>query len=110
MKIKNSIDLSTIKEPEEFMRHGSQAIQAIGDSVNGALEFDKNIRSQTVSVVFATANIDVAVSHTLNKTGVHYLVGKKSASCDVFSGKKASTDSTIYLQSTHPATVSVVLF
>ncbi len=109
-KILTSVDLSTINEPKEFMRHGSQAIQSIGDSVNGGLEFDKNMKTNTVVVVFASANTDVAVKHKLNKSSVHYLTGKKSVSCDIFTGTRAATTDTIYLQSTQPATVTLVLF
>lgn len=109
-RIKNSIDLSTIKEPVEFMRHGSQAIQAIGDQVNGGLEFGKNIRSDTVTVKFTAANTDTAVNHNLNKNPVHYIIGQKSATCDVFTGTRSATNGTIYLQSTAPATVTLVIF
>lgn len=109
-KIINTVDLTTIKTTEEFMRHGSRAIGETADAVNGNLEFDKNLKTQTIIVTFPTANTDVAIAHNFNKVSVHYMPVKKSATCDIVSGTKNSTPNTLYLQSTAPATVTLVLF
>lgn len=109
-KIQNHTGLSNIKDTGEFVTRGSQAIQEIGDTVNGKLEFDKNLNTQTVSVNFTTANTDVAVSHNLNKVGVNFIQANSSVACNVFKGKKVSTSNTLYLQSTQPATVTLILY
>ncbi len=109
-KITTHPDLSNITDPNEFMARGSGIVKDTVDQVNGGLEFDKNLNTQTVSVVFPTANTDVAVSHNLGRTGVKYFIGGKSVDCSVFDGSRAQTKTTIYLRSTQPATVTVVLF
>lgn len=108
-KITNSPNLSNLTDPKEFQRHASIAVGSVVDKINGGLEFDKNFNSQTVSVVFDQANTDVAVAHTLGRTGLKYLKAQSTADCSVYDGSKPATKDTIYLRSTQPATVSLVL-
>lgn len=108
-KIQVIQDLNKVKDPNEFMRHASQVHQQTTDAVNGGLEFDQNIRSQTVVVTFNAANTDVAVNHNLNKTDVNYLKGKQSAALSVFDGVTKATNKTIYLRADQPGTVTLIL-
>jgi len=107
-KIRKLSNLTTIKDPQEFMRHGSQAIGAAVDTINGGLEFDSNLNTSSVSVTFTAANTDTMVTHGLGKVPVGYLKSKASANCNIFDGTKSATDTVIYLQSTAPATVTLI--
>lgn len=109
-KITSLKDLGAVKDAEEFKRHAAPVIKETVDVVNGKLEFDKNMNTQTVSVVFAQANVDTAVPHNLNRLGLKYFPVSKSVDCSIYDGKRAQAKNVIYLRSTQPATVSLILF
>jgi len=110
-KVETHGDLGSIKDTTTFMRFCSSFLSDVTDVINGQLEFSLNIKSQVVSVTFNTANSDVTVTHTLNKTGVNFLVANKDVACDIYHGSQSDTSSTIYVRSTvAPATVVLVLF
>ena len=104
-------DLGSIKTPEEFMRFCSSFLSDLENAFNGLIEFDQNIKSQTVSVKFDSANVDKEIKHSLNKSSVNFLVANKDVSCDIYHGSGSDTGSTIFLRSTvAPATVILILF
>jgi formate dehydrogenase assembly factor FdhD len=96
--------------PDQFHKEASPVIQETVDTVNGKLEFDTNMNTQTVTVKFPVANTDLAIGHKLNKTTINYLVGSKSVDCSVYNGATANTKNTVYLRSTQAATVTLILF
>lgn len=110
MKLTNLADLSKITDAPTFMRMCSQVVQQIANVINGAVEFDANIASQTVSVTFKTANADTVVPHGLKRVVSKYLVASSSAATSVYTGHAAPTTSAVYLRATVAATVQVVLF
>jgi hypothetical protein len=111
MKISTPSNFSQIKSASDFMRYVSDWVSQATKAINGKLEFDTNLLTQTVQVIFAQANADVLVSHRLNKTGVLYFPVSKNVSCDVYTGGSAATTSGIYLRSTvSNSVVTVVLF
>ncbi len=101
--------LGSITDPVQFMRSASDVIAQLVDAVNGKIELDKNLKSQTITVVFPLANTDLGIAHNLNRTGLKYFPVSKTIACDVFTGATAATNNTIYLQCTHAATVVLVL-
>lgn len=105
----DNIDLGKIKDVSEFMRYCAKFCQNLFNLINGKLEFDSNILSQTVEVTFATANTDTKVSHSLNRTGLGYIVKSKSAACDVYDGNTAANNKAIYVRSTVATTVTLIL-
>lgn len=109
-KLRTRTDLTSLKDPAEWQRHGSQAVAEMGDTINGGLEFDKNFASQTVTVNFKTANVDVAVPHTLGKTGVNYLIARKSSNCTVYDGATMPQPNKLWLRSSAPGAVVLVLY
>jgi len=109
-QIPSMVDLTTITDTDEFMRGGSRAIEAIVDTVNGNLEFEKNIKSQIITLTFSTANADQGVMHRLNKTGVMWAIVTKYSACDIWLGTTPATTNTIYLQCTNPVQVTLLLF
>jgi hypothetical protein len=109
-KIQGFVDLGQIKTPDEFIRHGSQAIQSTVDVVNGKLEFDSNLNTKTITVTFAQANTDTPVTHNLGRVPGGYLPGKRSVNCSVFDGTKQDTTTVSYLQCSQPATVTLIFY
>ena len=108
-KIQSRTDLTSVR-PEEYQKHSAIAISEMADTMNGGLEFDKNINSQHVTVKFTQANTDTAISHSMGRSGLHYWKAKSSADCSIYDGAKASTNNTIYLRSTAVATVVLILY
>lgn len=109
-KISTRTNLAGLTDPKDFQKHGSAAISDIAETVNGSLEFDKNIKSQHVTVKFTQANVDTAVPHTLSKVGLHYLIAKKSADCSVYDGTRPASSNVVYLRCSQVATVVVILY
>lgn len=107
--IKNHLDLSNIKELDELVRFTSQAINQIHDILGGAVEFDSNILSQTVQIRFSQANVFQAVTHSLNRKGLRYIVVDKLAACDIYHDATRDNVSQIYLASTVATTVTLIL-
>lgn len=91
--------LGKIKDAETFQRMASQFVDDLHPVINGKIEFDKNIRSQSVNVTFPVADQDVTVNHTLNKTDVGYIKVSQSAACSIYDGSKPTTLTTITLRS-----------
>jgi hypothetical protein len=78
-------------------------------AINGNLEFDKNLLTQTVDVTFTAANTEQAISHNMRSIVSDYIICKKSAACDVYDGVSAATTSVIYLKCSQAATVRIIL-
>lgn len=109
-KVSSTADLGSIKDATEFMKSASAVIKDIVDTANGKLEFDSNLKTQTVSVTFLSANTNTSVSHGLKKTGVKYFAVKKTAACDVYDGTGQTSSSTMSLKGSAAATVTLILF
>jgi len=102
-------DLSNVKTLEDLIRYSSQGFNQLHDILGGSVEFDSNILSQTVSVRFAQANVHQAVTHSLNKKGLRYIVVDKLAACDIYHDATRDNISQIYLASTVATTVTLIL-
>jgi hypothetical protein len=98
-RITSITDLTNIFDPKQFMRFCAQAIKSIGNAINGNLEFDSNLKTQTVQFYFAVAYTDYKIVHNLNKTTVNYIVVNLSAGTQIFNGVTANTSNAIYLRS-----------
>jgi len=105
----DNIDLGKIKDVNEFMRYCSKFCNNLFGLINGKLEFDSNLLSQTVEVTFTAINTDTKVSHNLNRTGLGYIVKSKAAACDIYTGTTEATNKAIYLKSTVATTVTLIL-
>lgn len=110
-RLREKTDFHHAKDLPELARFSSQFATGVEAILNGRIEFGENIRSQTVSVTFPQANVDVAVRHKLNKIPVNFLVVNKSQALDVYHGAGADTLGMIFLRSTVAgATVTLILF
>lgn len=105
----DNIDLGKIVDPKDFMRYCSKFCANVFSLFNGKIEFDLNILSQTVTVTFVSSNTDTKVNHSLNRTGLKYIVASSGSACDVYDGVTPSTNSAIYLRGTVTTTVTIIL-
>ncbi len=100
-------DLTKIRDSDEFMRFGSNAISAILSTVNGNLDFT-NLKTQTVNVTFNQINANTPIAHNLNKTGVNYIVVSQDAATGIYRGS-GDTLKTVVLKATVATTVTLIL-
>lgn len=108
-RIKQIQDLSQIKDTDQFMKYSSQIHGDVVDQMNGKLEFDKNLATQTVTVTFPAANKQVAVTHNLGKKSVNYMTANSSSAAHIFNGPSSNTDNVLYLQASAAGTFTLVL-
>lgn len=109
-KVVSQADLGKITDPASFITYCAKFINDLIPVFNGGLEFDLNMKTQTVSINFSNANTDQSIPHNLNKTGVKYIVAQKKLSTDIYDGLTSSTTKTLYLRSTVATTVTLILF
>lgn len=102
-------DIQKITDNNEFMRFCSIVVAQIINGINGNLDFN-NLKTQTLGVTFSSANTDVKVTHSLNKTGINYFPVNLSAALTVYNGVGAATNSSIYLRSSAIGNVTLILF
>lgn len=99
------------KDIERFAANVGRFLEELQPLINGKIEFDINLATETVTTFFKFANTTQMVSHSLARTGLKYLICDKSAACDVFHPSSQDTKTAIAFQSTVAGvTVSLVLF
>jgi hypothetical protein len=110
-KLTTFTDLGKVTDPQEFIRFAAGAFIEMQSIINGKIEFDSNIASQTKTVYFPTANLDVSINHTLGKSSINYLVAQKTGPCDIYNGSVATTESIVNLRSNASGvTVTLILY
>ena len=92
-----------------FIKYATQAINQLQDIVDGSVDFDLNISSQTLVVVFAFSNTEQLINHTLNRSGLKFIIADKSVTCDVYHNAKRDNVSQICLSCTVATTVTIIL-
>lgn len=103
-------DLGRIKDLDTLIKYTSQCIQQLNNIVNGNIEFDSNIMSQTMSIKFTTANLDTMFTHTLNRKNLKYMIVDKTIACDVYHTASKDNASQICLACTQVTSVTIILF
>lgn len=109
-KLPSNYDLSNINDPTQFMQYSSIMNNDMANAINGGLQFDQNMSTQTVSVVFASADTEVVIPQSLNRVPTGYLIGGLSVASIVYTSTTAWTGATIYLKASMPCTALVVIF
>lgn len=107
--VKTKADLGNLKSLEDIIRYVAIFAKDIVQTVNGRLEFDQNMKSDTVDVTFDSANTEVEISHDLGKVPSGYLVAKASAACAIYDGDRRNTATKIYLKSSDVSTVRIIV-
>lgn len=104
-------NLGRITDPAQFIQYASRVISDIQAILNGKIEFDANIASQTVTTYFPAANADLVIKHELNRTGLKFMVVDKTGPCDIYHNSKLDSVSQIDLKSSVAGvTVTLILF
>lgn len=105
------ISTSNLNDAGSNAQYGSQVLDGVSQALNGGLSFADNFKCNSIDVTFQTANVAQSVAHTLNKTGVKYIVVSKNVAADVFSTGNRDTTKAIFLTCTvSSAQVSLVLY
>ena len=60
----------------------------------------QNLDGVWIQVVTGTANVDMTITHSLNRFPQGYLIFDKSAACDMYTGSVAATKTQITLRPT----------
>ena len=102
-------DLGRIDNLETLIKFTALCIQQLNNIVNGNVEFDANIASQTLTLKFNIANKEQLFIHKLNRKGLKFFVVDKSVACDVYHNARQDTVSQICLSCTVATTVTIIL-
>jgi hypothetical protein len=109
VRIKSNGDFSKISEPEEFQRQICIIMQDIVSALNGNIEFDLNMRSETLQIVFTAANVEMAINHNMARVPTGYIVAGANTATAIYN--LADPDQNyIYLYSSAIANVQVIVF
>lgn len=108
-KVTASTDIQQVK-PDEVARFTDLAFQDIVSTLNGNLDFQTNFNCKILSVTFSAANTQVAISHGLGRIPAGYLQISSSVAASVYNGDSSSSSSVLYLKSSAPATVGLIVF
>lgn len=109
-QIQSSVSLGNVNDTEEFMRYSSILHSDTSGVINGGLEFDKNLNTQTVDVTFVVANVDVTVPQSLGRVPTGFLVANLSVASIIYLGSQGFDSSNIYLRASVACTCKVIIF
>jgi hypothetical protein len=67
-------DLGRIEDLPTLIKYTALCIQQLNNIVNGNIEFDTNIASQTVSYTFTSTSTFVLIKHGLNRKNLKFML------------------------------------
>lgn len=102
-----SIDKAPLEDQPRFI---SIVLEQIIAALNSGLDFSTNFAGNTVSVVFASASAEQAISHNLGREPVGYIPVGLTTAMTVYNGSSANTAKVIYLQSSAVGTATLFIF
>ena len=117
-RVPNTLDLVEVTEHPWFSRFAMmlrRIYEQVSQAINGRISFGNgttpdNIDGVWISVTTpGTANTDFTVTHNLGRVPVGYIVMRKSAAVDVYTGSVAATTTQLTLRAT-VISVDVVIF
>lgn len=109
-KLRNLFNISNLKTIDDLIKYLSPVLSEISDTINGKLDFDSNIRTSFVTCVFTAANVETAITHTVGRVPMGYILAGSSAVTRLYDGTTANTDSIIYLKSDAAVTARILIF
>lgn len=111
MRIKLPIEVSNMSADDpRFVTSVAQTFNALALMLNGQISFIDNCKTSSVVVVFAAANKQQSVPHTLNKVPLGYIMIGSKAAAQIFDGTSGNTPQTLFVQSTVATTVRLLVF
>lgn len=109
-KVQATSKVATIKEDKDKFRFISIALEDLINQVNGNLEPVKNLKFNTVSVTFSSADSDVLVSHNLGRVISGYIQCGQSAALIVYDGSPISSTSKVNLKASAAGTARILFY
>lgn len=111
MKFTLPIKLSNLRAgDQDFVRWVSQIFDQVFTIFNRNISFTDNCKTSLVSVAFASANTQQAVTHNLGKTPVGYIIVESQGTGVVYDGATSWTNQYMYLQCTAIETKKLLIF
>jgi len=106
----SQVDLSKITDTTKFMQAASTIISNMQQAFNGNITF-QNFSAQIVTQIFLTANTDVRISHSLNRTGVNFIPVNVNLAAILYHGTANDTATSVVLRSSVAnANFTILLF
>lgn len=95
----------------DIPRYASMNFAAIGNALNGNVEFGANIRSSTTAVAFLAASTVVEVPHTLGRIPQGYIVIGQDAAGSILTSQLTNpwTASKIYLNASAAMNATLII-
>ena len=109
-RVNRSAEIQNLTTLDDVKRFVNSWLTNITDNINGNLEFDINLRTTTVTVVFVQANVDVGIFHGLNKSPNGYFKASSSAALTLYDGAGLTTNKVIYLRSSAVGTAKILFY
>ena len=103
-------DISQQNEWDDAKRFVSISFERIQDLFSNNITFGDNFNGQIVSAVFATANAEVTIAHTLNRVPTGFIPVLPSVAMSVYNGSTPWTASSVYLKSTVAGNCNILVF
>lgn len=110
MRLDAPTDFGKITTLEQIIRWTSKFAGQLGDLANGNIEFDTNIRSQTIDFRFDAAQTERAIGHNLKRIPQGYITVKIDSSAILWTTGTTWTINTIYLQASTTVTARLIIF
>lgn len=108
--INASSKFTDLTQDSEKFRYIQLFCQSVQQTVNGNLDFKKNLRVKFKSVVFTTADTNVEVTHGLGFIPNGYIVIGLNNNMIIYDGSTPSTTQTITLKSDNDGTAQIMFF
>ncbi len=110
MRFKIPVAISNLQADEDLVRYTSQVFDMIQTLFAGNIGFVDNCKTALVSVTFARANTQQAVTHALGAIPKGYFQVGSTVAGSIFSGNGGANSSYIYLQASVAGTYNVLIF
>lgn len=113
MRPQSYFNYQLLKDEKERSQYTSIFNKSIFDILNGGISFQDNVKASILNVTFATANVDLNISHGLGVVPTGYFCVGPSANMVLYngiSGPGAWTESSITLRSSAIGYAKVLFF
>jgi hypothetical protein len=110
-KVRSDFNLSNLnKDPQQLARFVSILRDDLVNVINGELEFDQNLKTSQVTANFTAANTQIAITHTLGRIPLGYILTKTNVATSIYDGGTANTDTFLYVKASVIANTKLLVF
>jgi hypothetical protein len=94
----------------DFVSNLSKILADISNILNGKVSLSDNGDNAILSVTFASAGVELGVTHNLNRIPLGYILVSTPTPIQIYDGVSKNTIQSIYLRATVATTVTVLVF